>query len=868
MKRTISIALLFTLVFSACIPAFAQKGRANKISRIVGERTQFENAEAFTDGEGASIKWQMKAENRNAGFFVYRVATKGLELVDPIMTVGSFGRTRKQISYGETYEIYDPQGGLDSTYVVESLGIDGRRIQTAVFGTKFTNDRQTKPSPRNSDIEKRELSLTKELQETVTTSSQTPDLTTHRWVVSQPGAKIGVKKEGFYRVTTTELQAAGFPVGSDSANWRLYMEGVEQAIIVGAGNQYIEFYGKGIDTRESDTRMYYLISDMVPGKRIQTRVLRPVGGNVNSVNYPVVAEKKERVSYIPSVLNGSEDNFWGRVVFSSPTTVPFDLSGVDVGSPDVRVTVTMKGFSNNAHLVGVKVNGHELTSLSGSGESSFSGTSTIPSNFLVEGVNALELTSSSPPPPLPSDFSLFDSISVQYNRKYQANGNRVSFFTPGYRRVDVTGFTSPNVRVFETTYDGSPQLLTNFPVVQEGATFTAKLPSSRTMVTYGVEDSALLQASSVTINNPSTLSTVNNSANLIIISHSAADFLAAAESWANYRRGQGFTVKVVDVADVFDEFGYGVLSSASINGFLDYAYHNWQTTPQYVLMLGDGSYDPRNYEGNGSFSLIPPKFVDTQYEETGSDDALADFNNDGLAEMAIGRIPARTGSAINGAQNKTVAFESNATTAYNRGALFAYDLPNGFDFQLMSEFLRDQLLPLSIPPATMVGRRLLPSPPNPPNTPDPQAQVDLINGINTGKYIVNYAGHGSAGVWASTGFFGVGNVPQLTNVNNQSIFTLLTCLNGYFIRPRESDSCVAERLLNAQNGGSVVSWASSGQTTPDVQFAMASRFYGQVAAGNITRMGDLIRDAKSVLPDRTDVRFSWVLLGDPMLKIR
>ncbi len=860
MKRTVSIALLFTLVLSAFIPTFAQKGRTSKISRIVGERTQFEKFEAFTNGDGATIRWQMKAENRNAGFFVYRIGKTGLELVDPVMTLGSFGKSRKQIAYGEAYEVYDPQGGFGATYVVESLGIDGRRLQTPAVGTKFTNETINIRSASNGNIEKRDLALTKDLQEAVRVSLQTPDLATHRWVVSQPGAKIGVKKEGFYRVTTTELQTAGFPIGSDSANWRLYMEGVEQAIIVGAGNQYIEFYGRGIDTRESDTRVYYLISDTVPGKRIQTRVVRPIGGSVTSVNYPVVAEKKERVSYVSSFLNGSEDNFWGRVVFSSPTNVPFDLTGVDLGSPDARITVTMKGFSNNSHLVGLKVNGHQLTSISGSGEDSFSGTYTIPSNFLVEGTNALELTSLNA-----GDLSLFDSITVQYARKYQADQNKVSFFTPGYRRVEVTGFTSPNFRIFDTTYDSSPQLLTNFPIDQNGGTFTAKLPSSRAMVTYGVEDSGLLQAPSVTANNPSTLATVGNNANLIIISHSAPDFLAAAESWANYRRGQGFTVKVVDVADVFDEFGYGVLGSASINSFLDYAFNNWQTQPQYVLLMGDGSYDPRNYEGNGSFDMVPMKFVDTAYEETGSDEALADFDNDGLAEMSIGRISARTGTAITLSLNKTMAFEANATTALSRGALFAYDVPNGFDFRLVSEYLRDLLLPLPMPPATMVGRGM-----PPPNefVLDPNAQTNLMNGLNTGKYIVNYAGHGSAGLWASTGFFSINNVPQLTNVNNQSIFTMLTCLNGYFMRPRESDSCIAERLLFAQNGGSVVSWASSGSTTPDVQLAMASRFYSQVAAGNITRMGDLIRDAKSVLPSGTDVRFSWVLLGDPMLKIR
>jgi hypothetical protein len=39
-------------------------------------------------------------------------------------------------------------------------------------------------------------------------------------------------------------------------------------------------------------------------------------------------------------------------------------------------------------------------------------------------------------------------------------------------------------------------------------------------------------------------------------------------------------------------------------------------------------------------------------------------------------------------------------------------------------------------------------------------------------------------------------------------------------------------------------------------------------AGDIPRIGDLIRDAKSVLASGSDVRFSWAYFGDPMLKVR
>jgi hypothetical protein len=79
---------------------------------------------------------------------------------------------------------------------------------------------------------------------------------------------------------------------------------------------------------------------------------------------------------------------------------------------------------------------------------------------------------------------------------------------------------------------------------------------------------------------------------------------------------------------------------------------------------------------------------------------------------------------------------------------------------------------------------------------------------------------------------------------------------------------MAEALLNSTTGGAVASWASTGTTTPDIQQIMGVHFYNQVVAGQITRLGDLIIDAKTVVPGGRDVRLTWVLLGDPMLKVR
>ena len=91
---------------------------------------------------------------------------------------------------------------------------------------------------------------------------------------------------------------------------------------------------------------------------------------------------------------------------------------------------------------------------------------------------------------------------------------------------------------------------------------------------YAVEDSGLLSPVSVTQNAPSTLSTSNHNANLVIISYK--DFMTQANAWADYRRGQGTSVEVVNVDDIYDEFNYGVLSANSLEDFLNFARQNWQ----------------------------------------------------------------------------------------------------------------------------------------------------------------------------------------------------------------------------------------------------------------------------------------------------
>ena len=861
--KKLGVLFLFLTILSA-VPTFAQRANTSiKTNGLFIRKTpvSYASAEAYSDGRGVWLQWRTERETKNLGFFIYRVVGDERQLVSPALIGGKGLLDQSGRTDGGTYSFFDANGDANSRYVLESVNANGLRHYSNFIQTQFVDDLRTVAVASSEEFvnqsrtaspvaQGNESVLPKDLAEEVADYAQAPDPVTQRWVAAQSGVKIGVKTDGFYRVSRADLQANGFDVTQPSERWQLYVNGVEQAINVGADGSYIEFYGKAIDALESEVQTYFLVVGTTNGKRIGTTTRRRVSASVISDGYAQFFYKKERTTYSQNLLNGDGENFFGTFVANSIVGINFNLTGVNFNAPTASIDVVVQGGTTVPHQTRVILNDVVLGEMSGNNYDLMTKNFVFQTSVLREGANVLKLQTFDSS----SDISFFSSLKVNYARKYVADQNRLAFYTPNYKASYAENFSSPNIRVFDLTNADAPLLITGLTVEPSNGTYRVYLPSNRGRVMFAVEDSGLLQPFSLKPNNPSTLSTAANNGEMIIISYK--DWLNQAEIWANYRRAQGLNVKVVDIDDVFDEFNYGVLSADSIRTFLNYAKANWTTKPNYVLMIGDATYDPKNYLGGINYNFVPTRMVDTIYTETGSDDTLADFNNDGLAEIPIGRLPVRDGATVTMLLGKVTAFEQNLGTGtnqgINRGVLFASDLPDGYDFEGLSNRLAAQL-PTSVPRVAV-------------NRGQTDAQTVLMQQLNSGKFIVNYSGHGNVGVWAANTFFTTAMATQLTNGGEKlSIFTMLTCLNGYFIQPTDS---LSEGLLKNPNGGAVVVWASTGLTTPDIQEVMATRFFNQIAAGNMTRLGPLVNDAKTTINFGRDVRLSWVLLGDPALKVK
>src|SRR5213076_1766557 len=75
-----------------------------------------------------------------------------------------------------------------------------------------------------------------------------------QWAIaSQRALKIGIRADGWYRITQPQIAASGFDVTGDARNLQLFVEGNEVAISVSrdsgplAQNDFIEFWGQGLD---------------------------------------------------------------------------------------------------------------------------------------------------------------------------------------------------------------------------------------------------------------------------------------------------------------------------------------------------------------------------------------------------------------------------------------------------------------------------------------------------------------------------------------------------------------------------------------------------------------------------------------------
>lgn len=839
---------------------------------------------AYNFSDEAVIVWQSGYEVDNLGYNIYREQNGVRVQLNPSLIAGSALQAGPGVVMraGNSYSWhgkFDRRGEASARYWLESISLEGKSIWYGPINAQVADPAMARPaqskllsdySAEPANAQQREYpaklsgkaalrrAYSDRLNESVSSvlpndarAGDSPELDKQWEIAAQVAVKLYVNRDGWQKVSRAELLAAGLNQNASLVNLQLYLNGVEQAMKVNADGS-IEFYGQSLNTTTTDTRVYWVVAGATQGKRVTVSSAGPFDPNAQGGSSPMTVERRDRTIRFAALLNGPGENFYGPVIGAAPMRQTLQVTGLEQPSASqAQLEVGVQGLSLQAHQVRVQINGVEVGFINLNSRENATATFQVSAALLRENKNVVTMNGISPG----SDSCLVDFVRLTYPRLYQAASNRLSFSAPANQPVKVAGFDTASIRVLDITDLANIKELTVSPQAGAGGfAFTlAAAANARTLLALGGTN-IFEHPQDVLRNEPSSLHLATNTADMVIITH--ADFRQSIEPLRLLRQSQGLQVIVADVEDVYDEFSFSTHSPQALKDFLLLAKNQWQTAPHYLLLVGDGTADPRNFLGFGSVDLVPTIMVDATYTEAASDDSLADFDNDGLAEMAVGRLPVKTAQEATLIVNKILLYEqASAGDTKQRGAVMVSDQSDSsYDFVSFTNQVR-----ASLPPDMSVLFV---------NRADGDTQTvhnAIINAINQGPGVVNFLGHGSVGVWTGAPLLSIEDALLFTNSQRPSIFVMMTCLNGSFVEV--GTESLAEAIIKAPNGGGVAVWASSGLTIPYGQVDISKKFYEELFSGQSARIGDAAKIAKVETTDM-DIRRLSIFFGDPAMRFR
>lgn len=748
------------------------------------------------------------------------------------------------------------------------------------------------------------------------------------WQAPANAYRLSVQEDGIYELTYAYLQAAGLPVDTlDPRTFRMAFMGQEIPVwVTGEADGRFDpedrviFYGRNVDTLFYDglfasnkyvsELIYFLSYGAGNGLRMVTVTGAPTGAPAQTIALEHILKETNLWyfgEYPPLPISGA-DHFFGQWIQSRSGTREyareeiFPASDVDNTLPG-HLTMTLQGFAAGTHYVNVYLNGAQIYSDT-TGWKDFTDTKihvTIPPGLFINNPrNIIKVVLANPADGRTYDKVYINLAQIDYPRHLTAQSDSLNIrgVTPGTWTFNATGFSSSDVGVYDVTnpfvvrrvVNGSPTALgpTGPQETAAGVTFGASVTATTRFLLAAPPARKQPTAIHPVVPKTSTYTPADILANsnrydYIMITH--GDFWDEIRPLAQYRN---FFQKValIDVQDIYDRFNGGMMSAEAIRDFLLYAYNNWSgAQPEFVLLVGDGAVDMRNYTFIAPPTFMPPFLVsvDPYMGETAADNRFVMLaGNDLLPDMAIGRFPAGSATDVARMVKKTLDYEMNPPIGdWTQNVLFiADDLEGGGgDFYGYSDILVNGFVDSptnTIPylPSTYTATRAYLGKTCDLNNESPanECRALISETLNiTGAMLVSYVGHASKDAWALERLMDGQLVAGLDNANQLPVILAMTCLEGSF--HDSSTLSLAESYMRS-SGGAVASWSPTGLGVATGHDVLEQSFFENLFHNNITTLGRLAVLAKEELDrhDPTgrydDLIDTYVLFGDPALRIQ
>ena len=690
-------------------------------------------------------------------------------------------------------------------------------------------------------------------------SNDEPILTTVEAAGDTETVKIRVGDSGLFRLTPNDFAALGWDVAAEQL--QLSQAGVPIPVWAGEGDYAgdIYFYVKANTSRYFGGEV--LLMSIVPASESslqKSEGLHQENGATSETAVLQTLRFEQNESYYPQAA-GFDNWFW--TILPSPTSKEFtaDLDVVPGHTGRFRLQLfatTQNASLNPDHHIQLYANDKLIADeyWDGQGWQLMSGE--LAPGILQAGENIIRLEAPGDTGSL-VDISQLDWLELDVPVSARAPKQGALAFTALGTTVSLENFDeAPLVLELSETASMIP-VVRRLHVIPQGAAWTMFVDSDHQYL--AAEPSKMQRPSSIEpLDTALDLRAPDIGADYLVIG--PIDLISSTEPLLEHRRRYGLSTRALAVGSIYDQFNFGRPEPEAVVRFLQHAWATWESPPQYLLLLGDASHDPKGYQSDPSLNMLPAFVIQTSHGgETASDLHYAYVDQDLVPDLSIGRVPARSSVEVESFVNKTLLYEASLPRQdenWNPRVLAVADNSEESFYFDAQEFL-DQFDP--------VYERVLYAPKN-------EAQDSgtvIASHLEDGVLIMSYFGHGSLLQWGKNSLFTAEDGLALTN-ERLPIMINITCLAGLFSHPQVNS--LAESMLFNPEGGAVAALAATSLTTPPDQAELTRALVSLLNKHpNLTLGQLLLLTYQDIAPQAhygvREVIETFLLFGNPALRL-
>jgi hypothetical protein len=690
-----------------------------------------------------------------------------------------------------------------------------------------------------------------------------PEIMSHNDV----NIKVITKEEGFYELSAAELVKKGFPFESIlHRDIRLFQRGNPLPFWIDEldGNVKIRFFSKSSSSRYSAEQVTIISSkkQIREGKQIEKpSCSSDIQDFPRILNFQYLAlEHLEENNFYQPQAGINEPWLWFSLYAPQKEELEVLLSDVSTGAGQIQLILwtSTESIKNPDHHLRLFVNDIEI------------------GDYYMDGIGVHTLEAEIP-------------VGTLKN-----GNNKISFYSPGVDEViaDVIWIDWINLLIVKDAFpvddvinypsQGQELNLMNFSGAVDIYTvdcdrverIVEQLGINSKWVGEDNRDYWIVGPSGY--RSPDSIERISNAMNddqefigadYIIIS--ADELLEGVNSLLAHRQKQGFQVLSLPTSYVDNYFNHGFREPSSIRNFIKWAHETWSIKPKYLLLVGDTSYDYREYQfPQNNNGVIPSFFVKTKYGgETVSDIGFSEISGDdwtgGLSattdrrlSISVGRLPVQNKTQLENYIDKLIKYEKFLLANHTQGVILAIADRDDQSFRMNSESF------LSVFQQNRKTNLLI--------LPNNTSANQLGNFLDKNLEVIVYYGHGSISQWGRDGILKKEDIKNFYQDDYLPIVIQMTCLSGYFVHPEVQS--ISESMLLKSNGGAIAVIAPTSLTLPTDQQVLSTSLAKQYVSDNHNRVGDVFiaawNQAAMGRIKMDDLLNTYLLLGDPALLLR